>query len=154
MPVKREEFIESMRGYLGWKFGHQGRSKQTGIDCGGLILVGARQHGISELEFLGYSDFPTDGKFEALLHEHADFKGEWVFPFGFDGSELQAGDMVSFDYGNGEGTRHLAIITSWDGRHYRVIEAQPKFGVCEHALSPPFVVTKTVLQGWGLRGLE
>lgn len=124
----------------------------TGMDCGGLVLVGARDMGLSDLEFLGYANFPTDGKFEVLLNENTDPIGSWTFPFGFNGSELKTGDLLSFDYGTGEGTRHLAIVTRWDGRRYRVLDALQDYGVSEHPLAAPLVTRRTLLKGWKIRG--
>lgn len=144
-----------MRGYLGTRFSHQGRDpKMTGLDCGGMILVGARQHQLSSLEFLGYALFPTEGKFDELLFEHADFIGEFAFPFNFTGDELREADLVSFDYGEGGGTRHIALVTGWDGRRYRILDALKEYGISEHALAAPFVKTNTVLKGWAVRGLD
>src|SRR5688572_20472626 len=115
MPT-RDEFIQSMRSFTGTRFGHQGREpKKTGLDCGGLVLVGGRKNRLTELEFLGYASFPTDGKFDQLLDEHTEFIGVFDWPFRFDGTELRPADLLSFDYGNGEGTKHLAMVTRWDG---------------------------------------
>ncbi len=149
----REQLIAETRKWLGVKFSHQGRNRATGIDCGGLMLVATRAIGILDLEFLGYAKYPTEGKFEELLAENSDLLFESVFPFNFTGDEMLPGDMISFDYDNNEGTRHLALVTGWDGRRYKVIEAQPGRGVCEHALAPPFVKTKMMVKGWRLRGL-
>lgn len=143
-----------MRTFVGAKFGHQGRNAQTGYDCGGLVLVAGREKGLTSVEFLGYASFPTDGTFEELLEANTKFRGKYAFPFNFTGKEMQSADLVSFDYGNGEGTRHLALVTCWDGRRYRVLEAQPNYGVCEHALASPFVGRKTVLKVWGIKGLR
>lgn len=147
----REKLIESARAYRGVKFSHQGRNRMTGIDCGGLMLVATRENGILDLEFLGYAAFPTNGKFDELLTANADFLWERSFPFQFDGTELKPADLLSFDYGNGEGTRHIAMVTKWDGRRYSVIEAIPDYGVCEHPLAPPFMKEKTRLKAWRLR---
>jgi hypothetical protein len=148
MTITREQFVASLRKYRGVKFSHQGRNRITGMDCGGHFLVSARDEGLTGLEFLGYASFPTSGKFDELLNEHAVFLWERKFPFNFDGTELLPADFISFDYGNGEGTRHMAAVTEWDGRRYRVIDANPNYGVCEHALAPPFVTSKTTLKGW------
>lgn len=125
----------------------------VGMDCGGLLLVGARERGLTCLEFLGYASFPTEGKFEELLRQETRWLWKREFPYGFDGTEVRPGDLISFDYGNGEGTRHVAIVTKWDGRRYRILDATPNHGVCEHGLSAPFVTAKTVLQGWEILGL-
>ena len=154
MPVTRNQLVETTRSFVGTKFGHQGRdAATTGLDCGGLILVVGRRLGLTELEFLGYADFPTDGKFDELLEQTTDLIWERRFPFNFEGTELRPGDLLSFDYGNGEGTRHLAMVSGWDGRRYRVINAMPDYGVTEHPLAAPFVGRRTTLKAWSIRGL-
>jgi cell wall-associated NlpC family hydrolase len=154
MTVTRKEFVERVRRFSGARFSHQGRSRANGFDCGGLVLVAGREIGLSELEFLGYASFPTEGKFEELLAGHTEFLGfEWSFPFSFDGTELLAGDLLSFDYGNGEGTRHLALVTGWRKNCYWVLDAIPERGVSEHPLRFPFVKQNTRLKGWRVAGL-
>ncbi len=149
--------INEARNHLRTPFGHQGRKENAQnprLDCGGLILVAGRALGLTSLEFLGYADFPTDGKFEALLVEHAVDTGEsFTYPFRFSGGEFLPGDLVAFDYGNGEGVRHIALVTKFDGRRFWVIDAQSNYGVSEHPLAFPFVQTKTVLRRFGVKDL-
>lgn len=154
LSTARQALVSSARSYIGTKFGHQGRNRVTGLDCGGLMLTATRESNLLHMEFLGYASFPTDGKFDEILATHSELLFERSFPFNFDGSELLPGDLVSFDYGNGEGTRHLAMITKWERGRYTVIESQPKHGVTEHAIAPPFVKNKTSLKAWRLPGLE
>lgn len=149
MPIDREQFVADIERHLGAKFGHQGRNRMTGFDCGGLILVGANEHKLLKLEFLGYADFPTDGKFDELLQKNAKLVGEFAWPFKFDGTELKTADLVSFDFG--KGTQHLAIVKKWDGRRYKIIDALQDYGVSCHALAAPFVKRTTKLKGWRLK---
>lgn len=153
MPT-RADLISEARKYLGVKFAHQGRSRATGLDCGGLILVVARALELSELEVLGYADFPTDGKFEQFLNENAD-RTDYTssFPHRFDGTELLPGDLLAYDYCNGEGIRHVSIVTRWceASRRYYVIEAQPKYGVTEHPFASVFA--RATVRKYLVRGL-
>ena len=152
MEITRKCFIDEARKYVGVKFAHQGRNPKIGIDCGGLILIVARSLNLSELEYLGYADFPDNGKFEQLLTEHADYLNyESKYPHRFGGTEFQPGDLLSFDYLNGEGTRHIAVVTNWDGKRYWVIDAQPQFGISEHPLAHPF--SAAAIKAWSVRGL-
>lgn len=152
MVITRRQFIEETRKYIGIKFAHQGRNQAVGIDCGGLILIVAKSLNLSELEYLGYADFPHDGKFEQLLTEHADYAGfESSYPHRFNGTEFKTGDLLSFDYNNGEGIRHLAVVSNWDGRRFWVIHSMPEYGVCETPLAHPFSVA--TLKAWSVRGL-
>lgn len=134
-----EKIITEARKWLGVKYSHQGRTREIGLDCGGLILVVARALELSELEELGYASYPTDGRFEQLLNRHAENLGyESLYPHIFDGTEFQIGDILAFDYQNGEGIRHTAFVTNWDGKHYWIIHAIPDYGVCEMPLRHPF----------------
>lgn len=153
MKVTRQDLIEAARRWRGIKFSHQGRSRKTGLDCGGLILVIARELGLSKLEELGYAAFPNNGRFEKLLNENARagrFEGKG---YKLTGKEFRAGDLLSFDYGTGEGTRHIALVSKFDGRHFWVVEANPQYDVCEHSLRPPFFDGKTIIKAWEVPGL-
>ena len=153
MP-SREDLVREARKWIGTRFSHQGRSRQTGLDCGGLILVAGRALGLTELEYLGYASFPSNGKFEELLAAHAvETDAVFEFPFSFRGGELRPGDLLSFDYGTGEGVRHVALVTKWDDRSFWVVEAHDKYGVCEHPLRFPFVKRGTVLKKYEVRDL-
>lgn len=151
--VTREDFVNEARRYIGVKFSHQGRNPSFGIDCGGLVLLVARAFRLSELEELGYASFPTDGRFERLLEENADYSGiESRYPHKFTGTEFLPGDLLSFDYNNGEGIRHIAIVTKFESPRYWIIDAHPDYGVAEHPLAHPF--SKATLKGWRVRGLS
>lgn len=150
--MTKELFIKEARKYIGTRFAHQGRNIKVGIDCGGLILIIARTLNLSDLEYLGYADFPNNGKFEELLTEHADYLNfESKYPHRFDGTEFTPGDLLSYDYNNGEGTRHLAIVTHWDGKRFWVIDAIPEYGISEHPFSHPF--SMATVKAWRVRGL-
>jgi len=110
-PVSREAFVADLRTLLGTPFGHQGRGAV--LDCGGIVLVQTRKWRFTDLEVLGYARFPTNGRFDEILAEHADFAGEYRWPFTLTGEELKPGDLISFDYGNREGTRHVSFISGF-----------------------------------------
>jgi hypothetical protein len=132
------------------KYAHQGRNRTVGLDCGGLILLVARELNLSELEELGYSSFPENGRFEQLLNEHADnLNIESIYPHSWTGEEFEIGDILAFDYRNGEGVRHTAFVSDWDGQHYSVIDAIPDYGVSEHPLRHPF--SKARILGFRIR---
>ena len=150
---KRTQLIEAARSFIGVRFSHQGRSRRNGLDCGGLVLLAARQTHLSSLEFLGYADFPADGEFDRLLEESCLPLG-WTssYPHNFDGTEFLPGDLLSFDYKNGEGTRHIALVTDFKNNRYTVIDAHPQFGVSEHPLALEFAKAK--ITGWRIFGID
>ena len=152
MKITREQFINEARKYIGTSFAHQGRNPKFGIDCGGLILIIAQSLNLTALEYLGYADFPNNGKFERLLTEHADYLSfESKYPHKFNGTEFAPGDLLSFDYNNGEGTRHLAVVSNFDGKRFWIIDAQPNYGITEKPLAHPF--SNATLKAWKVRGL-
>lgn len=152
--ITRGELIAEARKYVGAKFGHQGRQKNI-LDCGGLVLLAGRGVGLTSLEFLSYANFPSGGKFEMLLEEHAVRTGiSSTFPHCFSGEEFAPGDLAAFDYGNGEGIRHIAFVTKWDGRRFRVIDAQPDYGVSEHPLAFPFTRRGTTVHKYLVKNLS
>jgi len=151
MTITREQIIKSARKWLGVRWSHQGRTRRTGVDCGGLLIVLGHELGLSSLEELGYSSFPTNGRFDELLAQELDkLKFKSSYPHArFDGSELIAGDLLSYDYENGEGTRHVSLVTRWDGSRFWVLESLSKYGVCEHPFAYPF--SEATVQGWRVR---
>lgn len=49
--TERERVIETARSYLGVPFRHQGRTRESGIDCAGLLLCVGRELGYLPPEF-------------------------------------------------------------------------------------------------------
>lgn len=152
MKVTRQQLVYTARSFIGCKFSHQGRSRKHGIDCGGLILLAGRELGLTDLEELGYAAYPTNGRFDYLLATHAeDLQFESRYPHKFTGEELLPGDLLSFDYLNGEGTRHVAMVSKWDGSRYWIIDAHPDYGVTEKPLAHPF--SRALLKAYRPRDL-
>lgn len=61
----QNSLIQAARSYIGVRFAHQGRSKQTGVDCLGLLICAAQDAGItlqaraaSEYDRIDYGTFP------------------------------------------------------------------------------------------------
>lgn len=151
MPVSRQQIVEVARSYCGVKYTHQGRKRNIGLDCGGLILMVARDLGLSELEELGYAtSAPESDRFEQLLNENADnLHIESFPPHRFDGTEFLPGDILAYDYQKGEGISHTSFISKWDGRCYWVVDALNDIGVSEHAFRFPF--SKARILGFRIR---
>lgn len=60
------DIVEAARLYLGTPFKHQGRYKH-GIDCGGLLILAAREMGIYLQDIPGYHRMPDDQTLKAAL---------------------------------------------------------------------------------------
>lgn len=150
MPVERQQIVETAMSYIGVKYGHQGRTRQC-LDCGGLILVVARELGLSDLEELGYAkSAPESDRFEQLLNENADnLQIESFPPHNFDGTEFLPGDLLAYDYLEGEGISHTAFVTKWEKGRYWVVDSLNNYGVSHHPLAHPF--SKARILGFRIR---
>lgn len=60
------DIVEAARLYLGTPFKHQGRYSY-GIDCGGLLILAAREMGIYLQDIPGYHRMPDDQELKAAL---------------------------------------------------------------------------------------
>lgn len=117
MQINGQKIVEAARQYLGVRYQNQGRSKEDGLDCGGLILVVARDLGLSELEFLGYSNQPDGETFEKLLDANC---------FEIEQENIQPGDIVACNYG--KGIQHIAFITEIQPRLKVIHAKRPRNG--------------------------
>ncbi len=63
--------MESARGWLGTPFKHQGRTKNIGVDCLGLLVGVAAELelGLEKLDELGYGHFPDSDYLQQKLAE-------------------------------------------------------------------------------------
>jgi cell wall-associated NlpC family hydrolase len=98
LRVERRHVIAEARTWLGVPFLHQGRSRR-GIDCSGLVIVVARELGLSRFDVTGYPRKP-----DGTLRAHCDRE---LLRAPLDGFGL--GDVLLFrDTELKE--RHLAIV--------------------------------------------
>lgn len=67
-PGTRARLLEEARALLDVRFRHQGRSRESGLDCAGLVLVAAWEAGVSNFDFRGYARYP-DGRTLKRLFE-------------------------------------------------------------------------------------
>lgn len=56
--VPREKVVEEARKYLGVRWKHQGRGRNEGLDCVGLIIVVAKGLGYKPFDLTNYSHYP------------------------------------------------------------------------------------------------
>lgn len=99
----REKFIAEARSYLGVRFRHQGRSRETGVDCAGLVILAAQA-------VLGWGEGPRDypnRPAESLVFELIRTCARRI-----PAAEVLPGDVAMMNYSGA--TTHFAILTESD----------------------------------------
>jgi cell wall-associated NlpC family hydrolase len=81
-----DEIIEAARRWIGVKWKHQGRTR-SGIDCLGLIVLVAKELGISEVDQKTYSPRPDGSSLVKRFGEEMD-----EIPL----TEIRQGDVILF----------------------------------------------------------
>lgn len=61
-PIRRSRILETAEGCVGAPFRHQGRSKELGLDCLGLIILCAHE--------AGYTNVPDDRTYNIRVTGH------------------------------------------------------------------------------------
>ncbi len=61
--------MEIARSWVGTKFHHQGRRKNVGVDCIGLIVGVAQELGLNVEDKTDYAREPKDGELKAALEK-------------------------------------------------------------------------------------
>ncbi len=146
MPeITREQIIEAARSYIDVPYKQQGRSREHGLDCVGLIVMVGHDTGYTDFDFLEYGSNPDGETMERLLNEHLDRLPSF--------EDARAGDVVSMDFGDGE--QHVGILTRTDLRGFKysyMVHALRNHGVKE---GRPFGAYLRGLKGvYQLRGLQ
>ena len=66
MDVKKE-FLERVRYYKGVPFLHQGRNRELGLDCAGLVVVALEDIGYPVKDLEAYERLPHPGRLRAII---------------------------------------------------------------------------------------
>lgn len=124
--ITADDFIRTARSKVGMKYENQGRGKNSGLDCGWLLISVGHDLGVTDIEVTGYSDCPDGETFEELL--------DMVLSRVEDKDDVQPGDILACDYG--EGIQHVAIVVERQSENQiLVIHATRKSGVAEQFLT-------------------
>lgn len=141
--VTQEQWVETLRSYIGTRFRHQGRMKgpKGGVDCVGLLICALQELGMARGSELikGYSRQPTDDDFNKHM-------GNYTVKLPYNRlqaltGQMQLGDAMTFWIEKEGLTRHVAIYTGYDnsGRpmmiHSYAMEGR---GVIETPINPNF----------------
>ncbi len=93
------DIVNIARGWIGTKFHHQGRKKNIGVDCIGLVVGVAKEMGISVADRTNYGRQPHNGELEKALLEY-------LTP-----CELRVGVVALFKIS--KEPQHVGIITDY-----------------------------------------
>lgn len=121
--TSRADVIAAARSWEGVAWRHQGRSREGGIDCVGLIIMVARDLGLSGYNDIPYGRRPNPQQFMDRL------KVGGAIPSSLP--QMKAGDMVILrDYA----PVHCGIIGYLDGDETVIHSHQPRKRVIEDGL--------------------
>lgn len=98
--VDNKRVVEVARTWIGTPFHHQGRVKQVGVDCIGLVVGVAKELGFSVIDQTNYGREPY--KFE--LEKQLDQQGIMI-----PKSEMQEGDILVIRFS--KNMQHVGIFT-------------------------------------------
>ncbi len=100
---ERAAFIDAARSFLGVRFRHQGRTRDSGLDCAGVIAASMAAIGKEVLDIVGYPRDPYKAGLESVL----------VANFGpmLPADEMQVGDIALMSF-NSE-PRHIGVLAPY-----------------------------------------
>jgi len=64
----KKEFLDRVKYYKGVPFHHQGRNRQLGLDCAGLIVVALEDIGYPVKDLEAYDRLPHPGRLKAIVN--------------------------------------------------------------------------------------
>lgn len=115
--------VDAARSYLGAPFVHQGRHREHGVDCAGLLTCVAYDLGLGDVRVADYGRRPDPARAKSIIDSYMD-----VIPF----DALAPGDVVSFVIVRA--VQHFGIVTQINP--YRFVHAyEPEGRVIEVSLS-------------------
>jgi len=119
-PVPPSRVIAVARDWLGVRFHHQGRSRDGGVDCSGLVTVVARDLGATVPDQPPYPKWPSDALMHATL---------LTFFLPVDPNAVRVSDIVRMTLPH-RPPCHIGIVSEMKGRR-SLIHAHHARGVVE-----------------------
>lgn len=125
--IERKQIVDAARSYLGAPFVHQGRLREVGIDCAGLLTCVSYDVGLQDVRITEYSRQPDPRRFRELTNEY-------LRPVDF--RSLGPGDILTFSILGAE--QHYGLLTEVNPK--RFIHAYESVGRCvEQELTLPWL---------------
>lgn len=124
--------VQIARGYSGVRFAHQGRTKQSGVDCLGLLIAVAQEAGITvhgmapaALDQSDYGTYPDTEFLRTRLEKFLDARPV---------TELAVGNVILLAI-DGR-AQHLALVADYpaEGEYGMIHAYAPARKVIEHRL--------------------
>jgi len=135
------DVVAAARGFIGVPFRHQGRRRDTGVDCAGLVILVAHELKLSEFDYRTYGRLPVADRMRQFLNAHMDCVANW-----------QAGDVLLMTLEREP--QHLAVLTAvaTQDNLARIVHSHAQVGKCvEHNLDALW--RSRVRGAWRFRGL-
>lgn len=127
----RDQVVACARTWIGTRFHHQGRAKNVGCDCAGLVIGVAQELNLSDFDITGYARLPAGDFLKCLCDKHMT-----RIPL----RDIQFGDVVLMRFA--DHPQHLAIVGDYNGQELSII----------HAYAPSKKVVETRFDNaWWLR---
>jgi cell wall-associated NlpC family hydrolase len=143
MPeITREQIVEAARSYIGVPYVAGGQSRETGLNCAGLIVCVAHDLGLTDVEFPGKSNFTKEDPLDELFGAHLDKLDDW--------KEAQAGDVLSVAYESDP--HHCGFVSKVNQFGVYFIHATRNHGIIEHRLYGKLL--RSIAAGYRVRGLK
>ena len=125
LTIDRVEIVAMTRSWLGTPWTHQGRLKNVGVDCGGLIIGVGKELGLLDFDTSAYGRIPDGQKLRALCEQHLLNKPV---------TDILPGDVLLMRFTRHP--QHLAIVGDC-GDPFSLIHAYADAGRCvEHGADP------------------
>ena len=121
LMIDRVEIVATARSWLGTPWTHQGRLRNVGVDCGGLIIGVGKELDVLDFDMSAYGRIPDGQKLRALCEQHLLAKPV---------SDIVPGDVLLMRFTRHP--QHLAIVGD-HGEPFSMIHAYADAGRCvEH----------------------
>lgn len=135
------DIVRVAREYIGTPWIHQGRLKNVGVDCVGLLICTVRELLGECADIPGYDRMP-DGTLLANLDDHLDR---------IEIADAIPGNVIAMKFGGQP--HHVAILGDYVHGGFSIIHSFARSGkVVETRLSPDFA--KLIVATYRVRGIE
>lgn len=124
--IERQRIVEIARQWIGVKYRHQGRTRENGVDCIGLIIVVGEELGCNTKGIPSkYSKNPNGN----LLLDNAK---NYLKPTAKKFEDMQIGDVAVLWGYTRHTPQHFAVVGEWGGRLTMIHALSKNHEVVEH----------------------